>query len=531
MNNSILSKIETAISTNSLIYWLSKIPFIKKYISVRLYSESHIKSWFRTFAIICKALLFILLNILYLVAVYILSSIAAEYFDINGANAFTILWSLLLLLGNVYPLVFEDTPSRWLLINIFRMNPNQVFLMSYTKRIINRLIYGIFATVAMFIAKGSYYHCLWAFILPSCIIAISNYISYKWTVHKKRLVKAIEWFSLTLVYCMVPLSMFLLNTHLNVLLPIYMLIVLFSAIFAHNKLQKVNQFDAIVILMKSNMKLSSDIEQSAMELSKKELRIDESFDVNRSHDFLDKFTGYRLLNVTFFDRHRRMWYKPLLNSVRAVVGLGVVQIVVFIGLKLFMPEEFINVQNEYNDFLIVFQNILIMGLYGINASRRITKACFLNCDYSLLHYAFYKRKETIWKQYIVRLTMLIGINLIPVLVFALIMALTSLLGFIDFFTPTMFTVISNLLMFSAFFSTIYVFLYYILQPFDKDMNMDSPLYGFITLAVYYLGLYSHHVLNLPYSNLIILGGVILFLIISTVTVRLIGHKTFKLRTN
>lgn len=280
--------------------------------------------------------------------------------------------------------------------------------------------------------------------------------------------------------------------------------------------------------MKSTMKLSSDVEQSVLELSKKELRIDENFDTKRSKAFLEKFHGYKLLNIAFFDRHRRMWLKPLMNSIKTVLAFGIILILGLSILRMVSIKDFLNVIRDGDTILTASQNILIMGLYGINASRKITKACFLNCDYSLLHYAFYKSSDTIWKQYLVRLSILIVINIVPVLIFALVMFIVSIFGFINFFTVTMLNVLSNLLMFSIFFSTIYVFLYYLLQPFDKDMNTNSPLYSFITMAVYYLALYSNHITSLSYSGLLILAVVILFFIGSTLTIRLVGHKTFKL---
>lgn len=221
MKNNIITRIETAISTNSLIYWLSKIPIIKKKISVRFYSEEKYKTRFRGATHIFNAILFIVINTAYPILLLGLTGLIQDVLPFDQPIIYLILWTTLLISANIHSLVYEDSPTKWLLINIFRTNPNTTFLLAYNKRLMNRFIYSFFAAGAMYLIQGSLFHIAWTFILPTAILPISNYLVYTITVSKQHLLNWKQWLTLSLMYYLIPILMVILNYYLFIVLPLF----------------------------------------------------------------------------------------------------------------------------------------------------------------------------------------------------------------------------------------------------------------------------------------------------------------------
>jgi len=114
----------------------------------------------------------------------------------------------------------------------------------------------------------------------------------------------------------------------------------------------------------------------------------------------------------------------------------------------------------------------------------MTQAMFMNCDHSMLAYRFYRQKEAILGLFKIRLKTLVVLNLIPAAIigcgFALMVFVT---GGADSSLAYVLIVVSILSM-SVFFSVHHLTLYYLLQPYNSNIESKSKMYGVINWLTY-----------------------------------------------
>ena len=190
--------------------------------------------------------------------------------------------------------------------------------------------------------------------------------------------------------------------------------------------------------------------------------------------------GYAYLNGLFFLRHRRLLNKPVKYA------LGAVGAAVLAGLAgvLFAREVMAGLMAEFpTRFLPIF--VFIMYLICNTLGQRICKAMFYNCDISLLRYGWYRERKVLLRNFTIRLGQVAGRNL---LVAAAICAGTALLtlaagaplgGGLALFCLAVLSL-------AVFFSVHPLFLYYIFQPYTAQLAVKNPFFGILNWVVYFL---------------------------------------------
>ena len=154
----------------------------------------------------------------------------------------------------------------------------------------------------------------------------------------------------------------------------------------------------------------------------------------------------------------------------------------------------------------------------------------MNCDHSLLTYSFYKQPSFILRLFQIRLREIMKINAVPALVIggglALILFATG-----GTENPLNYVVlIVSILCMSLFFSTHYLTIYYLLQPYNAGTEMKSGTYR-IVMLVTYLVCYGFIYLKMP----VLVFGVacivfcLLYSIAACILVYRFAPKTFRLR--
>ena len=190
--------------------------------------------------------------------------------------------------------------------------------------------------------------------------------------------------------------------------------------------------------------------------------------------------GYAYLNGLFFLRHRRLLNKPVKYA------LGAVGAAVLAGLAgvLFAREVMAGLMAEFpTRFLPIF--VFIMYLICNTLGQRICKAMFYNCDISLLRYGWYRERKVLLRNFTIRLGQVAVRNL---LVAAAICAGTALLtlaagaplgGGLALFCLAVLSL-------AVFFSVHPLFLYYIFQPYTAQLAVKNPFFGILNWVVYFL---------------------------------------------
>ena len=154
----------------------------------------------------------------------------------------------------------------------------------------------------------------------------------------------------------------------------------------------------------------------------------------------------------------------------------------------------------------------------------------MNCDHSMLTYRFYRQPKVILRLFTARLKSVALINLIPASVIAIGLPLLLLFtGGTDNPLNYLCLFVSIIAM-SVFFSVHSMVLYYLLQPYNANIEMKNPLFT-IANSVTYIICYVAIGKKAPtlIFGMIISAFCILYIVIALLLAYKLAPKTFRLR--
>ena len=189
-----------------------------------------------------------------------------------------------------------------------------------------------------------------------------------------------------------------------------------------------------------------------------------------------------------------------------------------------------DISKNINYFILNRVSWLVLIMYFINRGAIITQAMFYNCDHSMLTFNFYRDPKVIVSLFRKRLYILTKINLIPASVIAIGSVILLYLSggsssFINYISIPVF-----IISLSVFFSTHYLVLYYLLQPYNKYMKIKSLSYSIITSLTYIV---SYNMTKIVMSSLLFsIAGVSFTIIYISIALLLVYKKaptTFRIK--
>lgn len=255
---------------------------------------------------------------------------------------------------------------------------------------------------------------------------------------------------------------------------ILFVVIVFLGLFAiFNLLKKVN-YELVMAKALARYE-QADVTTDTKKIVEKSIALkDEDFD--KSKKLVDKkLEGYPLLNELFFQRHRRLIYKPIIIKASILfVLLGA-----FIGACLIwgMPDDF-------EKFIDTFPAYLPFVCYLVFYNETITRTMFVNCDEAFLQYDFYNRPKDLLEMFALRLKKLLKWNSLGLIVLGMFFAALVLL-----FEVSPRKMLINLILVISlwiFFNVHTLFLYYIFQPYNDKYEAKHPVYTIINIVVYIL---------------------------------------------
>ena len=193
---------------------------------------------------------------------------------------------------------------------------------------------------------------------------------------------------------------------------------------------------------------------------------------------LERLQGYTYLNALFFKRHRRLLVRPVkfqMIGISAVLALCLVACIPFRPLVAGAMEEIGQLLPPF----VFFMYLLCSGL-----GTRICKAMFYNCDISLLRYPWYREKRVILRNFTIRLRQVATLNLLVggaiCLAFLILTAVSGARPSVG----ELFSFCLSLLGLAVFFSVHPLFLYYVFQPYTTQLAVKNPFFNILNVAVY-----------------------------------------------
>lgn len=523
--------INFSISLNSWIYFLKRMPLIKKLFQNVGYEYSELTKAIFPLGLIYSMFKQLLKSILQLGMSFGLPYLIMME-DIATINTEAVYWNIFfffyILLALPTSKILEPHRRKFISVKLMRMDARRFVFADYFPLLLCRqlvelapfilvaLLYKVPIALAIFMVTAKNLLAILAEALQ-----IKYYDKTTDFIHNKAM--------LTLIYIIIVISAGYFTTFSQYLLRIPNLSILIIGIFFWGlglfslryilnyrkfaaALNDANRLDKINVDVKSVKKNAefSGVKFKDKEFSKEELQYDKT----------NKKEGFRFINEIFFKRHKRILNGPIKKQVLAIVLLFISGIV-----SSFLIPDF---NQEYVKALKKAFPVFVFALYLMSTGQKATKAMFYNCDISLLHYGFYKTKEAVLATFTIRAKHLILANMLP----AALLAIEILL--LDVFTGGSFLTLAPIgimiIVVSIFFAIHNLFLYYIFQPYTTDLTVTNPFYKFLNFITYFLSYICLQLENMSITFLfIVIAITVIYSISALITVYRIAPRTFVIK--
>ncbi|MGU8015659.1 hypothetical protein ACS6Z0_07080 [Streptococcus suis] len=267
------------------------------------------------------------------------------------------------------------------------------------------------------------------------------------------------------------------RNHLSpiVLLPVLVCQVLLIWLSYNYLKQQTNHLDYLYYCMDQSLQMDKKLFEMTKgnEYTRQGLQMQKKLSTEKGKD-LSHLSGMTYLNALLFDRYKKVLYKKVRDWVLVVVVI----LVALEGIRYFL-EPFTFTE----DYLLQFLPLSFMIMYVASSGKVVAQMVFVNCDISMLHYPFYREAKTIIAGFNYRFLQTCKLNLI--FATSLFLVILILWRFALSLETILLTALL-LLSLTALFSFHDLFIYYILQPFTKDMDVSNPFYKFLSGALYWV---------------------------------------------
>lgn len=511
-------KIDFAYAINSFIYVLKRLPILKNIINDEVYSSTILKTIIRILGVILTSARLILYRLIYFFVVYFIAYFISEDTSMSFLHVYVLL-AIMGLIMNVN--LLSVSSKKYFSIILFQMDAKKYLMadflfgiiLSFVLNLVGFLVISLFVDIPLIVVLGlSLFSSLCRTVGEG--ISIGFYKKYGYLL-TNRYGFTIPYILILFGLCFLPL----LNVYITYELFFCLIILMFIlSIISLNYILRVNDYKSIYKRINTdsaamNEKHTDAYNRQAMvAIKEKDKIIDNKKIVGKK--------GYDLFNTIFFERHKEI----LLRSSKTYSYI--IGVVIFVIVLVLIVEP--NIFSGFNNFLHTSLGWFVLLMYFINRGAIVTQAMFYNCDHAMLTYNFYREPKTLLKLFEKRLVMLVKVNLLPAIVLAIgIIFLLYFSGgtiFINYITIPLF-----IILLSVFFSVHYLVIYYLLQPFNKNMEIKKASYSIVSGLTYFV---SYTISDVKMSSLLFSIAGLVFTIIYVLVALFLVYKyaprTFKI---
>lgn len=508
---------------NGILFSLKQIPLIKRLLPSTLYSVKGLKIFANVISVLWEILSAFIGKFLYFIS--LVCGLALLYAGQPANRVFLHIMLFLTIIGSFMNThLFNPTKDKYYAMILMRMDSREYTLVNYIYSLI-KVVIGFMPFTILFGMDRNVplWFCL---LLPFCIagmkliyaaITLWDYEKRGFGYNENKLSKYV-WGCVALLLAVtyglpavgftlpaiVPMIVFLACIPLGVLG--LMKVLTFGDYRAVNK---------ELLSGLTNQMDSTAATQLVKQANEKKISTDTSITSNRK--------GFEYLNELFIKRHKKI----LWNSTKRISYICAFAVAGLLLVIYMFPQ----VKPDFNRLVMNWLPYFVFIMYAINRGTSFTQALFMNCDHSLLTYAFYKKPNFVLKLFQIRLREIMKINAVPALVIggglALILFAT---GGTD--NPLNYVIlIVSIVCMSLFFSIHYLTIYYLLQPYNAGTELKSGTYRLVMSVTYVVCF-----VLMQYRIPILIFGIItivfcvLYSIVASILVYKFAPKTFKIRT-
>lgn len=513
-------KLENSYKVNSFIYSLKQVPLIKKIIPSRFYGNPD----FKIIGIIISFFRQIISTFLWKI-LYIYLMIFIPVSEFGNPDSFIHIFIFLTIIGSfINTNMFNPTKDKYYALALMKMDPRKYAVSNYIFYLLKVFVgfIPLIIILGLSINVNIYLLILLTIVIPfikAIGCAIHLYISKKKkTTFNENFPTPILWGSVVFLLVgayILPYLGIMINMY------IFLFISIISIVGGIISIKYIVGYDNYFRIYKTLLKPDVIIfnpkdvnKKSNYDLYSK--KIDKSVEIDNSK------IGYDYFNDIFVKRHRSILTKSSRRLFLILLGI----LICLIASIYFID----GAGKEINKLPLLFLPYFLFIMYILNRGTVVSQAMFMNCDHSMLAYRFYRQSETVLELFKRRLKVLIKINIFPSLVIAVgLPLLLFITGGTDNILNYLILFISILSM-SIFFSIHHMVLYYLLQPYNVDMEMKSSTYT-IANSVTYFVCYMMMQMRIPtlIFGSVITSFAIVYVIVSLILVYKLAPKTFKLK--
>lgn len=474
LNSFILSfRLKNSYRVNSVIYTLKHTPIIKKLFSYSLYTSKGLKIFANIVSALIEFVSFFVWKLLYLVFFF---AMMIPMFKDQSASFINIFVFLTLIGGFMNTYLFSPTIDKYYAIFLMKFDARKYTLSNYYYSLIKCFVGLIPFT---FIFGLSFKVSLLVLILiPIYVVSIKN-IFNAFSLHsyqKESKVKNENKFTpLIIGIAVVLLALAYGLPYFNIILInnlVFYIIFIITFILGLLSFRYIVKFEKYTKMCKDTIRkdelIPTESENSA-KMYKSQISTGEIKNTSKE--------GYEYFNYIFNIRHRKM----LTNATKNIsIGLFI-----FFTIAIVVSIYFPKFSKDINDLLKNCLPYYLFVMYFINRGQKICQTMFMNCDRSMLTYRFYREKTAILSLFKERLKTLIKLNVIPGFIMALgsvILLMTTGGASTTVYIITFLSIIAM----SIFFSVHYLVLYYLLQPYDVNLDIKNPAFMSICGVTYFI---------------------------------------------
>ena len=238
-----------------------------------------------------------------------------------------------------------------------------------------------------------------------------------------------------------------------------------------------------------------------------------------------RLTGWPYLQALFFRRHRRMLYKPVkivLAILAGVTAVGAVLLLILRGQETAEVFDLVPRCLPYCVFFLYFMDN--------NVGTRICKAMFYNCDLALLKYPWYRREDVVLKNFLLRFTRLCGATLALSGAVCLMFTVLTLCAGGRPPLGEYLVFLAAILCLGVFFAVHCLGMYYLFQPYTSDLQVKNPFFSGINLAVYIACYACIQIRSTPsWFALLVLGVTVVYSAVILTLVYRRAPQTFRVK--
>lgn len=506
---------------NCILYSIKQIPLLKRLLPVTIYQIRGCKIFANVLSVLWELITTFVFKFLYF---FVMVLAPGELHSmVSARESFLHILLFLTLVGSYMNTnLFDPSRDKYYAITLLRMNARSYTLVRFgydlAKTVVGflpcMLLLGPMQSVPLWL-------CL---LIPFCVAgaklavsacALRDYEKRGYVRNNTKIEKS-AWI---LTFVLLALAYF--PPTIGIVLPLKISAVLFLLCLPAGMwgLRQMMQFP---YYREINKKLLSQL-TNQMDPIKKTDKIASEKTISTDDSITSRKQGFEYLNELFIKRHRKILWRSTLRiaAICAILWCGV------LVLMKIQP----GTKADINKMVMTWLPYFAFIMYLINRGTGFTKALFMNCDHSLLTYSFFKRPDFVLRLFQIRLREIMKINAVPALVIGAGLCLTLYASGGTKNSMNYVVLLVSILAMSLFFSTHYLTVYYLLQPYTAGTEMKSGTYR-IVMILTYVACYAMMNLRLPTLafGLACIVFCVVYSIVACVLVYKFAPQTFRLRT-